>query len=262
VALFGPSARQYHDRDRVPSSPSRGLYLEVTMFERDPETISNRPKPVRAAGKEESAGSATTLTAQLMRLQRTVGNAGVNELLQRKAETDEEVSPVRELMDGGGGSALDESTRGFMESRLGADFGDVRIHTGSKATEAARSVQAHAYTVGTDVVFQDGQYNPSSTDGKKMLAHELTHVVQQKQGPVEGTPVAGGISVSDPSDRFERAAEATAEKAVSGEAAAPQPLGAGAGLQRQEAPEEEDEQVQASSLQRQEAPEEEEEQLQ
>lgn len=231
------------------------------MFERDPETISNRPKPVRATGKEESGGS-DPFTAQLMRLQRTAGNAGVNALLQRKADTDEEVSPVRELMSSGGGSALDESTRGFMETRLGADFGDVRIHTGSKATEAARSVQAHAYTVGTDVVFQDGQYNPSSTDGKKMLAHELTHVVQQKQGPVEGTPVAGGISVSDPSDRFERAAEAAAERVASGDSATPQPVGAGAGLQRQEAPEEEDEQVQASSLQRQESPEEEEEQLQ
>ncbi|HEX2149264.1 MAG TPA: DUF4157 domain-containing protein [Actinomycetota bacterium] len=218
------------------------------MFEREHEAISNRPAPSSAADRAGHAG-AKSISAQLMRLQRTAGNAGVNMLLQRNAETEEERSPVRDLMSSGGGSALDESTRGFMESRLGADFGDVRIHTGSKATEAARSVQAHAYTVGTDVVFQDGQYNPSSTDGKKMLAHELTHVVQQRQGPVDGTPAPGGISISDPSDRFESAAEATAEKVV----------GAGPGVQRQEAGEEEEEQLQATAIQRQESEEEDEE---
>src|SRR5947209_8468049 len=77
----------------------------------------------------------------------------------------------------GGGMPLDRDTRGFMESRLGADFSDVRVHTDAKASESARSVQAHAYTVGTDVVFQSGQYTPESDSGKKMLAHELTHVV-------------------------------------------------------------------------------------
>lgn len=231
------------------------------MFEREPEAMSNRPAPSRVPGKEGHTDS-QSISAQLIRLQRTAGNAGVNKLLQRSAETEEELSPVRDLMNSGGGSALDASTRGFMESRLGADFGDVRIHTGSRATEAARSVQAHAYTVGSDVVFQDGRYNPSSSDGKKMLAHELTHVIQQRSGPVDGTPAAGGISISDPSDSFERAAEATAEKVVSDEAAPAQPVGAGAGVQRQESAEEEDEQVQAAAVQRQESGEEEDEELQ
>jgi hypothetical protein len=164
-------------------------------------------------------------------------------------------------MNRGGGSALDESTRDFMESRLGADFSDVRVHTGAAATEAARSVQAHAYTVGSDVVFQDGQYNPASTDGRKLLAHELTHVVQQRSGPVDGTPAPGGISISDPSDRFEQAAEASAERAMSGETPGTQPGVAGAGVQREEAPEAEEEELQASSIQRQEAGEEEDEEL-
>ncbi|MEX0789452.1 MAG: DUF4157 domain-containing protein, partial [Actinomycetota bacterium] len=174
---------------------------EAMMFERDPESLTNRPAPAKA--KDAEGGSAPdSLHARLMRLQRTIGNAGVATLVQRSAEAEEEASPVKHLMNSGGGSALDEPTRTFMESRLGADFGDVKVHTGAAATEAARSVQAHAYTVGTDVVFQDGQYNPSSTEGKKMLAHELTHVVQQRSGPVDGTPAPGGISISDPSDRF------------------------------------------------------------
>lgn len=222
------------------------------MLERDPEAIPHRPAPARAKDTDgESAPS--SIHAQLMRLQRTIGNAGVATLLQRNTEAEEEVSPVKELMNGGGGRALDEPTRSFMESRLGADFGDVRVHTGAKATEAARSVQAHAYTVGSDLVFQDGQFNPSSTDGRKMLAHELTHVVQQRSGPVDGTPAPGGISISDPSDRFERAAEASAERVVSGEKASPQPPGAGTGIQRQEAGEEEEEQLQAAAVQRQES---------
>ncbi len=231
------------------------------MFERDPESLPNRPVPART--KDAGGGSAPdSLHAQLMRLQRTIGNAGVTTLLQRSTEAEDEVSPVKELMNSGGGSALDEPTRNFMESRMGADFSDVRVHTGAKATEAARSVQAHAYTVGSDVVFQDGQFNPSSTDGKKMLAHELTHVVQQRSGPVDGTPAPGGISISDPSDRFEQAAEASAERVVSGDtAASPQPAGAGAGVQREETPEAEEEELQASAIQRQESGEMEEEEL-
>lgn len=221
------------------------------MFERDPDSLPRRPAPSKI---EQSGPAPGLLHAQLMALQRTVGNAGVASLLQRTASAEEEVSPVKELMNSGGGSALDGPTRSFMESRLGADFSDVRVHTGAKATEAARSVQAHAYTVGTDLVFQDGQYNPSSNDGRKMLAHELTHVMQQRSGPVDGTPAAGGISVSDPSDRFERAAEATADRVMAGEAA---------GLQRQETGEEEEEEgLQASSIQRQESAGEEDEEVQ
>jgi hypothetical protein len=102
-----------------------------------------------------------------------------------------------------------------MESRLGADFSDVRVHTGGKATESARSVQAHAYTVGNDVVFQSDKYAPESDSGKRMLAHELTHVVQQRSGPVDGTPAAGGIQISHPSDRFEQAAESSADRVMS-----------------------------------------------
>jgi hypothetical protein len=230
-------------------SPSIYL-LEALMFEREPDALPHRTAPPRTGNPRNEGES---VPAQLMKLQRAAGNAGVAALLQRKASEEDEASPVKDLMRRGGGSALDEPTRTFMESRLGADFGDVRVHTGADATEAARSVQAHAYTVGSDIVFQDGQFNPSSGDGRRMLAHELTHVVQQRQGPVDGTPAPGGISISDPSDRFEQAAEASAEMVMSGGPAA---------VQREEAPEEEEEQLQASAVQREEAPEEEEEQLQ
>jgi len=78
-----------------------------------------------------------------------------------------------------------------MEARLGHDFGDVRVHDDSRAHDSAVSVNANAYTVGSNIVFQRDRYDPGSADGKLTLAHELTHVVQQRSGPVDGT--AAGV---------------------------------------------------------------------
>ncbi len=77
------------------------------------------------------------------------------------------------------GQPLDTATRAFMEPRFGHDFGKVRVHTDARAAESALAVNALAYTLGRDVVFGAGQYNISTTEGKRLLAHELTHVVQQ-----------------------------------------------------------------------------------
>jgi hypothetical protein len=82
--------------------------------------------------------------------------------------------------------ALDASTRGFMESRLGEDFSGVRVHTGGAAAKAAEALNARAYTVGEDVVFGSGEYAPTTTEGKTLVAHELTHVRQQRRGNSEG----------------------------------------------------------------------------
>jgi hypothetical protein len=85
--------------------------------------------------------------------------------------------------------------------------------------------------VGSNVVFQRDKYDPGSADGKTMLAHELTHVVQQRSGPVDGSSAPGGIKVSDPSDRFEREASANAERVMAGPAPTPAPTTA-PGIQR------------------------------
>ena len=80
------------------------------------------------------------------------------------------------------GSPLDSSTREFMESRFGYDFSSVRIHTNEGALSSARSMNSLAYTIGNDIAFDEGQYMPDSLEGKRLLAHELTHVVQQGYG--------------------------------------------------------------------------------
>lgn len=78
------------------------------------------------------------------------------------------------------GAVLDPADRAFMESRLGTSFGHVRVHSGSEAAAAAASVHANAFTVGHDVVFGGGKYEPGSAAGRRLLAHELTHVVQRR----------------------------------------------------------------------------------
>jgi hypothetical protein len=77
------------------------------------------------------------------------------------------------------GQPLEPDTRAFMESRFGHDFSQVRVHTDAQAAESARMANARAYTVGREIVFGIGQYAPKTTAGKRLLAHELTHVVQQ-----------------------------------------------------------------------------------
>lgn len=79
-----------------------------------------------------------------------------------------------------GGSSLDTSTKEFMESRFGFDFSKIRIHTDERAARSAHTINALAYTLGNDVVFGSGQYSPDTLDGRRLLAHELTHVIQQR----------------------------------------------------------------------------------
>lgn len=191
-----------------------------------------------------------------MHLQRAAGNAAMGALVQRK----EEESPVKDIVGKGGGTSLDDGVRKKMESSLGHDFSDVKVHTGSSAADAAKSVQAQAFTVGNELVFNDGKYNPSSPEGQRTIAHELTHVVQQRSGSVPGESREGGIKVSDPGDWAEKQAEATADAVMSGGDSHAghdhAPAGNGAGVQR-----ETEEPLQAlhdPAIQREAAPEEEE----
>lgn len=80
----------------------------------------------------------------------------------------------------GTGQPLSEGTRSYFESRMGQEFGDVRVHTDSAAAESAVALSARAYTLGRDIVFGDGEYSPGTRSGDQLLAHELAHVVQQR----------------------------------------------------------------------------------
>jgi hypothetical protein len=105
------------------------------------------------------------------------------EQIQASGENVPTVSPEAEArIDGlrGQGSPLSHPERVFFENRFGADFSEVRIHTNAAAAQTAQDLNARAYTLGNDVVFDSGQYEPGSERGRRLMAHELTHVVQQR----------------------------------------------------------------------------------
>lgn len=119
----------------------------------------------------------------------TCPSCAEEERVQRKdiaAPTSPPSSPLRSEIAGlrGGGEPLSSSTRAFFEPRFGSDLSHVRVHTGREAADSARAIRAHAYTAKDDIVFGESQYAPDTTSGKKLLAHELTHVMQQPRGVI------------------------------------------------------------------------------
>lgn len=165
--------------------------------------------------------------------------------LQRKTRNaepgtrnDSAVPPVVHEVLGSPGQPLAPATRALMEPRFGHDFGQVRVHSDARAAESARSVGADAFTAGPDVVFGAAQFAPEPPAGQRLLAHELTHVLQQSRAerppilrpaisePVAISPGRGGkanapVEVSHPSDATEREAELVAERLFPTSAPAP-----------------------------------------
>jgi Domain of unknown function (DUF4157) len=123
-------------------------------------------KAATAQSATESPTADRSSTRGIAALQRAVGNRAVTALLGRPT-----------------GVPLDALTQQDMEARFGHSFGDVRVHTDSDAADSSREMHAAAYTVGRDIAFAAGRYDPRSAIGRRLLAHELAHVVQQDRGP-------------------------------------------------------------------------------
>ncbi|MDQ1038518.1 hypothetical protein QFZ75_004934 [Streptomyces sp. V3I8] len=177
-----------------------------------PRTASRTPFGAGAGGHRSAA--------DVPALQRAAGNAAVAKMLAVQRSTEEhehgdgcghqpvQRSSADEVLRSAG-SPLEPGKRVEMEGRLGADFTDVRVHTDAVAQRSTAELGAKAWTSGNHVVVGRGGGDDLT------LAHELTHVIQQRSGPVDGTVGAGGLKVSDPGDRFERAAEANASRVMS-----------------------------------------------
>jgi outer membrane protein OmpA-like peptidoglycan-associated protein len=130
------------------------------------------------------------------------------------------------------GQPLDRATRAFFEPRFGHDFSRVRVHTDDKAADSARAVNALAYTVGHQLVFESGRFDPRSDTGRKLIAHELAHVIQQ---PTQlCSPSA--LMVTPGQDAFEHNADRLAQTVLYGRQAEPVVHGTGPAVQRQQAP--------------------------
>jgi len=144
-----------------------------------------------------------------------MGNRSVNDLLKQEGRGTVSgesgvASMVQSVVRNGGGRPLDLSTRQVMDSMFGEDFRDVRIHTDRKAHESAAEINARAYTYGRNIVFRAGEYAPETTEGRRLLAHELTHVVQQRAG----VRVHDALSKENP---YEQSADLVAERVTKGE---------------------------------------------
>jgi hypothetical protein len=205
-----------------------------------------RVRPPTRRGRSKPAAADSASAAPLLTLQNQVGNAAVQRLLaQRSADgayelDDETAGRINRAR--GGGHALDETVQSHMGEAMGQDFSDVRVHTSGEADQLNRQLNAKAFTTGQDLFFRAGEYSPRSSGGQELLAHELSHVVQQHSGQVGSS---GPMTVNDPGDQFERQADAVAQQVTSAASAPP--------LQRQELDEDE---LQAKTLQRQELEEE------
>lgn len=156
-------------------------------------------KKHQASQAVERASTPTGVQANILFLQRAVGNRAVSELLHREKEgpplAGDAVPPIVRSVLGGGGYPLDAGTRAQMETGFGQDFSHVRVHTDTQAGESAEAANALAYTVGSDVVFAEGQYAPETSAGQRLLAHELAHVVQQSLLPNRGPLLSTKLEV-------------------------------------------------------------------
>lgn len=151
---------------RASSVPARSVQLKPAVSQPGDRFEQEADRVARAVSRGEPAPMMAGRAA-----------AGI----QRKcAACEEEAKANRREPTTDSGSPLPASSRTFFERRMGNDFRDVRVHTGSRAAKSASAMNALAYTSGNDIVFGKGQYRPETTAGRELLAHELTHVVQQR----------------------------------------------------------------------------------
>ena len=213
-------------------------------------------KPHRAEAVEpEKAipGTESDAASSVTGLQQMIGNRAVQRFLAQRSgdgsfglddDTANRINHERS-----GGQSLDSHVQAKMSESTGQDFSDVKIHTGPESHDLNEQLSAKAFTTGSDIFFREGAYDPGSSDGQELLAHELTHVVQQRSGSVGGG--GGGMTVNAPGDAYEQEADSVAKSVMSGGAP-----------EVQRAMPEDEEQVQTKSLQREDLPEEEPEMLQ
>jgi len=173
--------------------------------------------------KEQRPAEGSAGSAGMAGLHHAIGNQAVQRLIAQRngsgpTELDEETAGRIDRARSGG-QALDGAVQEEMGQAMGYDFANVRAHTSPEADDLSRELGAKAFTTGQDVFFREGTYDPASTAGRELIAHELTHVVQQGTGQVQG---GSRMTVNAPGDVHERQADASAHAATN------------AGVQRQE----------------------------
>jgi outer membrane protein OmpA-like peptidoglycan-associated protein len=144
------------------------------QYEREADQVADEvmrmPDPAQNIQTSGTLNPTASRLPLISRLQAGDGSGA----FEASPEVEERIDQMR-----GGGQPLPKSERNFFESRMGYDFSSVRVHTDANAVQASHDIQAHAFTIGNDIAFSEGAYQPGTEAGRRLLAHELTHVVQQ-----------------------------------------------------------------------------------
>jgi uncharacterized protein DUF4157 len=201
------------------SRPATFIQTKLTVgaaddaYEREADAVAHQvmstPDTASAGESVQRAGEEDELmTKRLANIQRAgeedeLATKRLPEIVQRVGEEDELATSRDDMMGSfevggdvenqiqtskGGGQPLPDSTRSFLEPRFGQDFSSVRVHTGGEADSLNRSLSARAFTTGSDIFVRSSDYQPDSAGGRELLAHELTHVVQQTGGKPQAQP--------------------------------------------------------------------------
>lgn len=206
-----PSTLPPEDSKSAGEKPAQGKFKSTLQLKKGygapPLQFKSNPLQLKGVEEEES------LQAKLNPLQLKSAEEEEEPLQQKvnpiqKTAGEEEEEPLQKKSDNSNG--LPAPVQNQMEGALGADFSNVNIHANS---QSATDVGALAYTQGNDVHFAPGQYNPESSSGQELIGHELTHVVQQREGRVQPTTQAKGLPVNDDKG-LEDEADAGGRKAV------------------------------------------------
>jgi hypothetical protein len=198
------------ERQMQANKMDKGSGIENPVHGNAPLRPGLSPQSASLALRHHSPQGQASASPHILQLQRTYGNRFVQRVvaLAQRRQDEREVDPSVESAierKRGSGSALDHGVRREMESNFGADFRDVRLHTDAEAGALNQAVNAKAFTTGKDLFFSPGAYTPSTSAGRQLLAHELTHVVQQS-----GSTVQRNLTLGEPEAQYEHEAGAVA----------------------------------------------------
>ena len=211
-----------HEQPSRPTRSDSDVEVPQSQQESTPQVsssmLADREAAMDSVRYRFSGGkSGVAPMARIMDERRNTATAAVQRI-HRKADGD---AKQEAEVPQGGGSALDSKTRARMEPKLGADLSQVRVHTGNQSAAAAKGYGARAFTVGSDVHFNAGEFKPGTKEGDKLLAHELTHVVQgqksgvqrkEEQGEAGKAGAEGKGAVSEGHEPAEKEADAVGEE--------------------------------------------------
>jgi hypothetical protein len=232
LTIGEPGDKYEQEADRVASQVVKQINSPEAASSSQGQSVQRREEPVEELQRQPSI-SDLQRTPLPLEVQREAMPAEeelqAKSILQRReaiaggeasTDLDTAINSAR-----GGGQSLDAGLQRSMGQAMGADFSGVKVHTDAQSDQLNQSIQAKAFTTGQDVFFRQGEYNPGSRGGQELIAHELTHVVQQSGGAVQRSPLnspqqslvsplQAKLTIGEPGDKYEQEADRVASQVV------------------------------------------------